>query len=100
MQCEIDCTGRRLERQEFADQRAAELSRQRALLANLVLRELLVLGLRRFAQVRRGVRKHRLLTEQQRESQQDVNQGTLSSHPTFVLLHSGSAGAPAAESTP
>lgn len=83
MQSEVDCARRRLERQELADQRAAELSRQRALLADLVLRELLVLSRRRFAQVRRSMSKHRLLTQQQGEGQQDMNQGTLGSHPTF-----------------
>jgi len=92
MQREVDCTGCRLERQELADQRAAELSRQRALLADLVLWELFVLSLARFAEVRRSVREHHLLTQQQGESQQDLNQGTLSSHQTFILVQSASAG--------
>jgi hypothetical protein len=82
MQCEVDCTRRRLERQELADQSAAELRRQRALLTGFVLRELLVLSLRRFPQVRGSVREHRLLTQQQGERQQEVNQDTLESHPT------------------
>jgi hypothetical protein len=42
--------------------------------------------------VRRSVRKHHLLTQQQGESQQDLNQGTLSSHPTFILVQSASTG--------
>lgn len=102
MQRAVDCSRYQLERLELADQRAAELSRQRALLADLLMRESLVLSLRRLAQVRRSVRKHRLLTEQQRESEQDANQDTLDSHPTLVLVlvQYGKRGILAAKSTP
>jgi len=80
VRCGLDNPALRLERQELADQRAAELGRKRALLADFVLAELFVLGRRRFGQVGSRVREYGLLTQQQGESQQDVDQGTLDSH--------------------
>jgi hypothetical protein len=50
-----------------------------------VLGELVVLRRRGLDQVRCRVREQRLLTPQQGESQQDVNQGTLGNHLTLVL---------------
>jgi hypothetical protein len=82
---DTDNAALRLERKDLADQRAAVLSGQRALLADFVLGELVVLRRRGLDQVRCRVREQRLLTPQQGESQQDVNQGTLGNHLTLVL---------------
>ena len=85
MRCELDNVALCLERRELTDQRAAELGRQRALLASFVLGDLVVLSRRGLGQVRSRVREHRLLTEQQGEGQQEVGQGTLDSHWALVL---------------
>jgi hypothetical protein len=80
MRCELDNVALYLERRELTDQRAAKLGRLRALLANFVLGELVVPSRRGLGEVRRRVREHGLLGQQQGKSQQDVDQGTLDSH--------------------
>lgn len=62
MRCGLDDAALRFERQSLADQRAAERCGQCALVADLVLRKLIVLSWCRLSEVRGGVRKHRLLT--------------------------------------
>jgi len=59
-----------------------ELCALHALIADFVVRKLLVLGCRRVAEVRRRVRKHRLLAEQQEQGEQQVHQSTAGVHGT------------------
>jgi hypothetical protein len=79
MRREVDNAALRFEREELADQCIAKLSRLRALLADLVLRELIVLSCRGLRQVGSRVGEDHLLAKQQGDSQQNANQDALTS---------------------
>ena len=64
------------------EQSRTELCALHALIADFVVRKLLVLGCRRVAEVRRRVRKHRLLAEQHEQGEQQVHQSTAGVHGT------------------
>ena len=66
--------GRRVE------QSRTELRALHALIADFAVRKLLVLGCGRVAEVRRRMREHRLLAEQQEHGEQQVHQSTAGVH--------------------
>ena len=80
LRCEARCFVRGFQRQQLAWRRAAELGRQQAQLADLVLGKLLIFTRRRLGQVSDRVRHHRLLGKQQRKGQQQVDQCAFGGH--------------------
>ena len=64
------------------EQSRTELCALHALIADFAVRKLLVLGCRRVAEVRRRMREHRLLAEQQEHGEQQVHQSTAGVHGT------------------
>ena len=64
-------------RRRVVEQRSAELRTLHTLIADLAVRQPLVLVYRLSTQVRHAVRERDLLPDQQRQGQQQVHQGTL-----------------------